>query len=188
MPYYFGNANINPINTMMAKFNLLLLIICFAATSLSMAQHSDPNPELQAQMAKLEFLTGNWAGTGWMKGSDGQRHGFDQTEDIRFRLSGTVLLIEGRGEADGQVIHDALAIITYNKETGNYKFQSWLPSGLSGTFKAELIENRFYWYPQESMRYIIWINDEGQWYETGEMFVNDSWMQFFEMTLEKVDP
>jgi hypothetical protein len=35
------------------------------------------------------------------------------------------------------------------------------------------------------MRYIIYLNDKGQWHETGEMKRENDWFQFFEMTLDK---
>lgn len=37
------------------------------------------------------------------------------------------------------------------------------------------------------MRYIIGLNDKGQWYETGEFKKDDEWNHFFEMTLNKTD-
>ena len=75
----------------------------------------------------------------------------------------------------------------HNKEDSNYTFQSYLSSGRSGSFKSKLINEEFYWYPRENMRYRISINDKGQWYETGEMNRNNDWFQFFEMTLDKVE-
>ncbi|CAN5383873.1 hypothetical protein BH23BAC1_BH23BAC1_05400 [soil metagenome] len=36
------------------------------------------------------------------------------------------------------------------------------------------------------MRYIINLNDQGQWYEKGEIKRNGNWLQFFEMTLDKL--
>ena len=85
----------------------------------------------------------------------------------------------------GLVTHNALAVISFNKEENTYNFQSYMSNGRSGSFKAELIENKLFWYPVDNIRYIIFINDEGQWYETGEMNRNEQWFQFFEMTLDK---
>jgi hypothetical protein len=35
------------------------------------------------------------------------------------------------------------------------------------------------------MRYIIFLNEKGQWYEKGEMKRDAGWFQFMEMTLNK---
>jgi hypothetical protein len=139
----------------------------------------------QAEISKLLFLEGNWEGKGWMFGADRAKHEFEQTEKIRLKLDGTALLIEGRGTSNGKSIHDALAIIRYNHQEKNFSFTSFLSTGMGGSFKAELKEDKLYWYPNETIRYIISINEKGQWYEIGEMNMNGSWFTFFEMTLNK---
>ncbi len=35
------------------------------------------------------------------------------------------------------------------------------------------------------MRYIITLNEKGQWFEIGEMERNNEWFKFFEMTLDR---
>ncbi len=120
-----------------------------------------------------------------MMGQDGQRHAFMQTETIRYKLDSTVILIEGLGTSDGKVTHNAMAILSNNKADGHYTFRSYLANGREGAFKAELLEDKLYWYPREDMRYIIYLNERGQWYETGEMKRGDQWFQFFEMTLDR---
>ena len=93
--------------------------------------------------------------------------------EILSALDSTAILIEGHGEADGKSIHDAVAVISFNKENKEYKFTSWLANGRGGQFKASIIDDKFYWYPNENMQYVISINDQGQWYETGEMKQGD---------------
>lgn len=136
-------------------------------------------------VSKLAFIVGDWKGEGWMMGQDGQKHAFVQTETIRFKIDSTAILIEGFGTNNGKAIHNALAILTYNKTDKNYTFHSYLANGREGKFKAELIDNKLYWYPMDTMRYIIFINEKGQWYETGEMNRGEQWFQFFEMTLNE---
>lgn len=136
-------------------------------SSTAPAQHAGTDQENKQQVTRLAFIVGDWAGKGWMLGRDGEKQPFTQTETIRFKLDSTAVLIEGEGRHEGAVIHDALAIITYDKGAGAYSFHSHLANGRTGKFKAELIDDRLFWYPGESMRYIIGINDQGQWYETG---------------------
>lgn len=162
-----------------------IVSIIFILFALSLhSQHADTDTLAKREMQKLAFLTGDWAGTGWMIGPDRTRHSFDQTEKIHFKLDSTLILIEGKGMSEGQLVHNALAIISYDKNAGHYIFNSWLANGRKGEFKAELIGGKLYWYLNDMMRYIISINEDGQWYETGEMQRNGNWFQFFEMTLD----
>ena len=167
------------------KTTLSLLVFLLLSLSVSMGQMLETDSTSQAEISKLGFMVGKWKGAGWIMGRDQQRSSFEQTEDVQFKLDNTAILIEGLGKSNGLVTHNALAVISFNKEENSYNFQSYMSNGRSGSFKAELIENKLFWYPVDNIRYIIYINDEGQWYETGEMNRNEQWFQFFEMTLDK---
>ncbi|MFC0605432.1 hypothetical protein [Winogradskyella pulchriflava] len=149
----------------------------------SFSQSSKTDSISKSKITELSFMVGNWKGTGWMMGQGGKSN-FEQTEKIEFKLDSTAILIEGVGKSNGKVVHNALAILTYNKAEDNYTFRSYLPSGLNAEFKAELKDNKLYWYPNENVRYIIWLNESGQWLEKGEYKREDNWHQFFEMTLD----
>ena len=166
------------------KPTLTFVLILFCSTYI-LAQLPETDSLSQSKITQLEFLVGSWEGQGWMFGQDRQRYEFEQTEEIAFKLDGTAILIEGLGKSSGKVIHNALAIVTYDKEKDHFNFQSYLANGRKGEFKAELIDGKFYWYPRENMRYVIEINDQGQWFETGEFDNQGNWFQFFEMTLNK---
>jgi hypothetical protein len=161
-----------------ALLSLILTISAYGQTPVTDSQAKE-------EVSKLSFIVGNWEGEGWMMGRDGTKHPFKQTEKIQFKLDSTAVLIEGLGTNQGQVIHNALAIVTFNKEEENYTFNSFLSSGRGGSFEAKLVDDKFHWYPNENMRYIISLNEKGQWYERGEMNREGNWFQFFEMTLDK---
>lgn len=169
----------------MKKYTFYFVFLLLLLSTISYAQDRGTDLESKEAISKLAFLEGVWEGSGWMMGRNGQKNTFNQTENIQFKLDNTVLLIEGQGKANGKTVHDALAIITYNETEKDYNFRSYLANGRNGLFKAELIDNKLYWYPMENMRYIISINENGQWYETGELKRKDKWFQFFEMTLDK---
>ncbi len=168
---------------MITKFLTLAISIFFIGSSFGQSFKTDPISK--SEISKLDFLTGDWIGKGWMMGADKEKHEFDQTEDIHFKLDSTVVLIEGVGRSKGMIIHNAMAIVSYNKEDGNYIFQSYLQNGRKGEFKGELIDGKFYWYPSKDMRYIIELNEKDQWFETGEIRQGENWFQFFEMTLDR---
>lgn len=149
-------------------------------------QSFEVNEVTKAEVSRLSFLEGNWKGSGWMITQDQKRYTFEQEENIQIKLGGTAILIEGRGTSEGKVIHNALAIITDSEGDGKYDFTSFLQNGRKGTFKAELIGEKLFWYPAEQVRYIIEIKDDGQWFETGEYNAGGNWVKFFEMTLSKL--
>jgi hypothetical protein len=150
----------------------------------SFSQSFETDSLSKSKISELAFMVGNWKGTGWMMGQGGKSE-FEQTEKIQFKLDSTAILIEGMGKANGKIVHNALAILTYNKTDNNYSFRSYLQNGQNAEFKAELIDKKLYWYPNKNVRYIIWLNEKGQWYEKGEYKREDKWFQFFEMTLDK---
>lgn len=157
--------------------------ILFAGQSFS--QSSETESTAKANISQLKFMVGDWKGTGWMMGRDGVKSEFDQKEKIQFKLDSTMVLIEGMGQANGKIVHNALALLTYNRDEDKLAFRSYMQNGQSGDFPAELIDGKLYWYPNPGVRYIIWINEKGQWYETGEFNRGENWTQFFEMTLDR---
>ncbi|NMM50497.1 hypothetical protein [Marinigracilibium pacificum] len=169
------------------KTKSLTLLALFLCMNLSFAQSFETDTESKTEVSKLHFMAGKWKGEGWMYTPDRQKMTFKQTENIQFKLDSTTLLIEGLGMNEGKIVHNAMAIVSYDKEQNLYSFRSYLQNGRKGEFKGELIDGKFYWYPNDNMRYIIALNDQGQWYETGEYKRENDWFQFFEMTLNKVD-
>ncbi|TRO66731.1 hypothetical protein [Christiangramia sabulilitoris] len=164
---------------------IFLFFFGFIALQNLQAQSFETDLETQSKIVDLYFIIGEWEGNGWRISPDGVKHSFEQTEKVQYKLDSTAILIEGKGYTDGKLIHNAMAIITSNKETGEYEFQSYLQNGMKGNFKAELKDDVFYWYPNQNVRYIISIDEEGRWYEKGEFNRQGEWMQFFEMTLSK---
>ncbi len=153
----------------------------------SFGQSFETDSICKSEITKLNFLTGKWKGEGWIIGADKKKSEFSQTENIQFKLDSTAVLIEGLGKNNRMIIHNAMAIVSYNKEDGLYTFQSYLQNGRKGEFKAELIDGKFYWYPNQNIRYIIELNEKDQWYEIGEFRQGESWNRFFEMTLNRVN-
>jgi len=157
------------------------------------AQHPEPSAAHVAEMKKLDFLAGEWKGAGWMQ-MPGGRSEFSQTEVVQKKLHGVALVIEGRGTSkeSGRVVHDALAMVTWDEPSKEYRFQSWLfnrPAG--GDFRGRVLgENTFQWSmqpPGMTIRYTIRLNEKKQWHEVGEMSRDgQSWQKIFEMTLDKV--
>lgn len=163
---------------------ILTIALAFLLVNPSFSQSFETDSISKSKIVNLEFIVGNWEGAGWMMGQGGKSE-FEQTEKIQFKLDSTAILIEGMGKSNGKIVHNALAIVTYNKNEDHYSFRSYLQNGQNAEFKAELMDHKFYWYPNENVRYIIWLNDNGQWLEKGEFQRGGNWSQFFEMTLDR---
>jgi hypothetical protein len=60
-----------------------------------------PTSGQRAETKKLDWLVGQWKGTGWIQMGPQGRKEFTQTETIQGKLDGLVLVIEGQGKSRG---------------------------------------------------------------------------------------
>ena len=119
-------------------------------------------------------------------------------EKIESKLDGVVHLVEGIGKVthsstqDEMVVHHALALLSFDDVSGEYKFSTHLRDGRSTDAWFKVVgENKYQWgfdSPAGKVRYNIHADaSEKTWNETGELSQNGtSWRKFFEMNLVKV--
>jgi hypothetical protein len=148
------------------------------------------------EMKKLDFLIGEWNGEAWIQMGPGKRETVIQTEKVKSKAGGKVLLVEGLGSKKlengmpGEIVHDAIALISWDKAKNTYRFDAHVAQQDSVDTTLDLTgPNTLVWgfdTPQGKVRYTIRLTEKGQWNEVGE-FSRDStsWMKFFEMTLTK---
>jgi len=148
-------------------------------------------PVLLSRMAPFDALVGTWRGSGWMLMPDGSRAAFDSQEVVTPRLSGAALLVEGRHWRPGQptvLVHDAMAMITWDARSSAYRFRTALANGQGGDFPLEVGDGRFTWRmetPQGRMEFVTEFGS-GTWRERGRRVLPDgSTVDFFEMTLTR---
>lgn len=148
-------------------------------------------PLIQEKLQSLKWLAGHWKGSGWIMSYQGKRITFDQQEDIRFKLKGKVLHIEGLGLAGADTVHNVLAVVTYDPQKEQYRFSSYTDRGVfQHDALVEVRPNTLIWKmltPGGSVRYTIVQNQKGQWFEIGEFSADEekTWSKFFEMTLDR---
>jgi hypothetical protein len=154
----------------------------------------DPGPAIEA-VAKAAFLEGDWAGEGWVQMGPGPREEFTQTETVTSMLDGAVLLIEGLGRSkDGETtdkVHHALAVISFDPVGNHLVFSSYVAGRPRLDLVPEVVPNSFKWGFSPpgggEIRYSI-VVEGGVWHEIGEYSRDgESWSQFFEMHLTKLD-
>ncbi|MBZ0110852.1 MAG: hypothetical protein K8J08_00180 [Thermoanaerobaculia bacterium] len=175
-------------------FRITCLALLALALPSSVSAQDPPPPasdEGLAAMQEIAFLIGEWHGSGWMRRGPAEPQPFESTETIEGRLDGRVLLVEGlhRSKETGEVVHSALAVISYDPKKGEYRFRSYLADGRSGDYSAQLENGNFVWnmdVPNGKIRYTIAVKDDG-WNEKGEYSADGaSWNHFFQMDLERV--
>lgn len=168
----------------------ILLVLLFMSAATAIAQNPQDRSE---QMQALDFLEGTWEGDGWIMGKE-ERVSLMSSELVQSKLDGNALLIEGihRGRSpsgeQNAILFEALALVTYDAEAKKYLWRSATSEGRGGNFEAKLIDEKtLHWGREGSFRYIITIDEEGQWHEVGERTRDGgkTWHQFFEMTLKK---
>jgi hypothetical protein len=148
------------------------------------------------EMQRLDFMTGDWKGEATVSMGPGTPERVAQTERIRSKLGGEVLLIEGLGQrlhedgTVGAVVHDALAVVSWDEAKKAYRFSTYVAGRGTGETTIELTGPRTAVWgmttPQGRMRYTIDVSEAGEWVEVGE-FSRDgqNWRKFIEMRLKK---
>jgi hypothetical protein len=131
-----------------------------------------PNVAAQREaMKKLEFLAGKWSGDALVSRGPGEPIKVVQSENIQFKLDGLVLLLEGTGRnADGKIVFQALATVSYDDSTSVYRFRSYSDGHYLET-ELKVIPQGFIWGYEagplkvsNSMR----LNEKGEWVEVTE--------------------
>lgn len=180
----------------MKYLSLLISIVCITLIPQKVsAQYV--NEQLREEIEKLDFMTGQWDGSGWMRMQDGSKAEFEQTENIYFKLNNTLLVIEGRGTdpETGTIVHDAFAIVSYLPDEEQYRFESFLSDGRGTITNGKLAdENIFVWWIDRPdgarILYTIDFSEEGKWKEIAEYFPNpeaENGRTFLEMNLERIE-
>ncbi len=168
---------------------LAFVLMFLGAAIPGFAQEEAADPGLDAMRA-ISFFEGTWEGEGWMRRGPTPPVPFKSRETVESRLGGRVLIVEGlhHGKESGEVVHHALATISYDPETAGYHFRSHLEDGRSGDYLGRLEDGAFVWGYQMSMgsiRFEIRIAD-GHWSEIGEFSADgEQWSQFFSMELDR---
>jgi hypothetical protein len=172
---------------MLRQFAVVALSL-IATTSIAEQQVADQ--EL-AGMARLPPLVGVWKGEGWMRIGSGEQQRFVGQERVESRLEGHALLIEGKHWTPDRtrLVHDALAILTFDPPNKNYRFRTQVVGRGSGDYRGHMEGDAFVWEmpnPRGDIRYTIRVAQD-EWIEIGEMKTGDAWQQFFQMRLKRAE-
>lgn len=143
------------------------------------------------EMKKLSSWVGEWKGEGWqLDQQTRQKQTFSVDEKVESRLDGLALIVEGKGNHNGNVGHHAMAMIYYNADKAHYDFHSIVSQGQTTMAKGEFNERgEFIWgfeVPQGQIRYTIKIEGD-TWTESGAFSMDgNTWFPIMEMKLIRV--
>ena len=156
------------------------LVILFGMAVSGMTQQHIQNPDLEKQrtaMKKLSSLTGTWSGEAHMQRGAGEPVTLTQTEEVKYKLDGLVLMIEGTGRTpkDETPVLQALGVISYDDATGNYHIRAW-NDGRFLESDVELLDDGkgLRWgfgVGEIRSRSVLKIDKDGQWTEAAELII-----------------
>ncbi|WP_263381228.1 hypothetical protein [Granulicella arctica] len=145
-----------------------------------MTQQPLHQPDLEKQraaMEKLDFLIGTWFGESHVQRGAGDPTTLAQTEEVRYKLDGLLLVIGGMGrtQEDQTPVLQALGIISYDDATGSYRIRTWNDGRYLESDVQLLGDGR-------SLRWgfgvgeirsssLLQIDKEGQWTEIAELMI-----------------
>lgn len=168
---------------------ILLTVIVLLTAFMSVSAQENTADLQRGEVKKLGSLIGQWKGSGWIQ-QGATRETFTGTETVQSKIDGLALLIEGRfTNPEGKVIHETLAVLSYNAKDAKYRFSTYLANGRTGENDFKLISDGYEWgfqSPAGTVRYTIKTTND-VWVEIGEYSKDGKvWQKFFEMKLEKV--
>jgi hypothetical protein len=180
----------------MKKKAYLILLIALGFIFNCGLTAQDNTEQVSAQMNLFSWMAGKWQGEAWYIGADRSRTVITQNEDIKFKLDGAIITMEGTGtQIDTETqepvtVFRAFGILTWDMQASKYVLRAYR----GGNFiDSELVPNEdgsYNWFidlPYGKTRYILRHMEDGTWNEKGE-FSRDNgqtWMQTFEMNLKK---
>lgn len=167
-----------------------IVVCCILLAAFCCAQQPPNLPAQREAMKKLTFLVGKWSGVATTRRGQNETVKVKQTEEVQFKLGGLLLLIEGTGRNSdtGDVMFNALATIAYDEAAKVYHFRAYNDGRYLDT-ELKVPENGFEWGYKAGpvdVRFVMSLNDKGEWVETGNVKLGDNPPQrTFEMTLRK---
>ena len=154
--------------------------------------------EPQDALVPLAALVGQWEGTAVATTPQG-RVELIQTEDVRLELGGALIVVEGTGREvgpggePGEVVFNAHGVFSVDGATGEVWLDAFTMENRHTRVQPTITEDGFEWElrPENGpiIHYTMRFDEDGRWVETGKVSMDggSSWIDFFEMTLARVD-
>jgi len=165
-----------------------------AAHAMTSAQDEESTRAARAEMAKLApKMQGRWKGAGWIRISRDTTVHTTSEEIVAPKLGGSALAVEGihHDARSNVLVHHALGILAWDVGRKEFRMQTALAQGKTGSHPGRMEDGRFVWFLEVPngpiTRYTISF-DGGRWKEVGESSMDGGtkWFKFMELDLERV--
>jgi hypothetical protein len=156
----------------------------------------DNTEQVKEQMNLFSWMAGKWQGEAWYIGADRSRTVITQNEDIKPRLDGAIITMEGTGSqmdketGEREIVFRAFGILTWDMYASKYVLRAYRAGNYIDSEMVPNEDGSYSWFIDISSgktRYTLRHMEDGTWNEKGE-FSRDNgqtWMQIFEMNLKK---
>ena len=163
----------------------ILLIIAIVFTMSAEAQST-----ASGKMEDLKPMVGTWEGDGWFMDETRKRTEFTQKEDVSLEIGGNALLIKGKGFNGDDIVHDAMAIISFDSSVEKYDVFSVLADGKRTHAELRVLASgKFEWgfdVQGGFVKYSISIEND-LWVEKGAFSPDkENWYPFISFTLNRI--
>jgi hypothetical protein len=178
----------------------LALLASLAPPRPAAAQEAATTTSASAQREAIQpilWLVGDWEGEGWIRRGPGEPSTFTIHEHAETALGDRLIVVEGvgraagDGEVDGEIVHHAFGVLSWDGERGDYRFSTYRADDTGVDARATVEDGVMTWgfeTPNGQVRYRFRQMEDGAWRENGEFSPDKgtTWMPFFEMTLHRV--
>lgn len=173
--------------------------------TLPVAASAQTPPAVQSEeMRKLDFLLGEWKGTGLEFGPGGARREFTQKAKVEAKKDGSELRVKDEKKYQSKMrlgvrmAHSSAldATVYYDEERKLYRWRGENQYGRKNPLEAKLIGVRTLQYgmpfsvtvePSDGVRRTtITVDEKGEWHEKLEVWDVGRWHKIEESTLKKV--
>jgi hypothetical protein len=152
-------------------------LVLFSLAAAAQPPASNSAETQREAMRKLAFLVGHWSGPVTVTRGPGKPLHLTQTEDVRVKLGGLVMLIEGRSTgADGKSLFEALATIAFDDAAHTYRLRAYNEGRYLDT-ELSVAADGFTWGFAAGPAHIVntmRLSAKGEWQETTEVTVGDN--------------
>jgi len=145
-------------------------------------------------MKRLGFLAGKWTGEARLLRGPGAWVDLLQSEEAEYKLDGLILVIVGvgRSKSDGRALLQALGVISFDDESGQYRMRAFNDGRfLEGEVKLLDQGHGLTWgfaLGQITTKSVLRVNEAGEWTELAEITIgSESPMKLMELTVRHTD-
>ncbi|WP_299016235.1 hypothetical protein [uncultured Polaribacter sp.] len=154
--------------------NTLFAMLLFLASYFANAQTNG-----NQQMAKLNFMIGNWVGTSTSYKNGKINKQVPASQVISYKVDQNIITIDLNSET--LKLH---TVIYYDDEKQSYLYNPYYNNG-SAKYTAILKDDKFIVSPNPEKRFVFQLLEDDSFREYGEVFKDGVWLVYFEDNFKK---